>query len=104
MRIDHRAFVHVSSHVNKHGRHADHTRRDIRASAHRRSARHNAYSISHSKSAHREGIFVYKRKADVFAHLAEFAQTKAKQNALLHPDVYDPLSINFFRGTNLALA
>src|SRR5579872_3938826 len=104
MRIDHRAVVHVSSDVNKHGRHADHTRRNIGAGAHRRSARHNADAIPHRKSSHWKRILIDKRKTDVFAHLAEFAQTKAKQNALLHPDIYYPLSINFFRGTNLALA
>src|SRR5579864_5603723 len=103
MRVDHRAFVHVGAYVNKHRWHADHGGRHIGAGAHRRSTRHDAHAIPDSKPASRERVFIHEGKTHIFAHLAEFAEAKAKQNALFHPDIHDPLPIDLFRGANLAL-
>ena len=69
----------------------------------RRSTRHNAYAIPDRKPPAGERVFIHEGKAHIFAHLAEFAEAKAKQNALLHPDIHYPLPIDLFRGANLAL-
>ena len=102
MWIHHRALVHISPNVNKHGRHANNRRSHIGPLSHRRPTRHHAYPIPHGKIAGREGIFVHKRKSASASHFAEFAKPKAQQDALFDPSIYCPLAISFFRRANFA--
>jgi hypothetical protein len=77
-------------------------RRDVSAFAHRRSARHHTYLVSHGKLAGWVTYLCPRKRAGV-PHRAEFAQPKAQQDALFHPGIDLPLTIDLFRGANLSL-
>ena len=102
VRVDHGAFVHIGADVDEHGGHADHRRCDIRAFPHRRSAGNHAHSVSDRELAGGESVFVDEGKGRV-SHFAEFSQAKAQQNALFHPGVDFPLSVDLFGGANFSL-
>src|SRR5260370_33643999 len=51
VRIDHRAFSHISPHVDKHRRHANHAPADVTAIADARAARNDADAIGSWKCA-----------------------------------------------------
>src|SRR5215475_4001810 len=101
MRVNQRAFVNICAYVDIHRRHADHTRRNMRALSDRRSAGHHPYLLAGGEAAGGKGIFVDKGER-VSACFFQYAETKAEQDALLYPGVHAPRAVLFFSGTELA--
>jgi hypothetical protein len=103
VRIHHGSFIDERPHIDEHGRHADHRRRDIGAQPHGRSPRHDADAVANRKSAGGEGVLVDEGKAGVLSHFAQFAQAKSQQDTQFHPDIDNPASTDFFRSANFSL-
>src|ERR1700691_190858 len=100
--INHSSLVHVGAHVDKHRRHANYGWRHVSSLAHRRATGNDANSVSYRKLPGREGVFIDKAQSCA-ARFGQFAQPKAKQNAVFHPGVDDPPSVDLFGGAYFAL-
>src|SRR6185437_3657110 len=102
MGVDESALGDVCAHVEVHGRHADHPRCKMGALAHGRAAGHDAHTVANAEAASGKGTLIDERKRAGTAHLFEFAQAEAEQNAFLHPGIHAPFAVALFSRANAA--
>src|SRR5258708_15487166 len=102
MRIHHRAFIHIRSDVDEHGRHAHARRGDVRSIARRRTSRHHTHAVRQSEVARWKCVLVHERQR--VAALFQLPQSKTKQDALFYPSIHHPLHSAFFSRANPPLS
>ena len=88
VRVHQRALTHVRADVDVHRRHADHASSDVGAAANRRPPWDDANAGRDARLLDRLRVLVTEWQAGGQVH--DVAETKAEQDALLHPRVHPP--------------
>ena len=91
MGIDERALTDICPDVDVHRRHADDPAREVRAIAHRGSARHDPYPVGGREAFQRQRVLVDERPAAmVHRHVRQRTPTEPEEDSLLHPRIDPP--------------
>jgi len=91
MGIDERLLADPGADVHKHGRHANHAWRKVRAVADGGTARHDSYAGAVGKPPKGQGVFVVERPfAVIHGRVHCVAKPETQEDALLDPGIDPP--------------